>query len=253
MEQKDKITVSRLFSSEKLWRELILFGILFAILILQGWSHLYIPLFPILFFLLAIFIRVLQVGVDINYAGIIKPLASIGIRDNLADRLEFTGLLLLLTVVIQGYESLSHPQMAAIMAPFFLEILLVTYLTGHYVLCVGLQPAPERVHLIESPNTDDTLHILRLKISSYSTILIGAFFGLGTIFNILTAFQLTPSLLINVPGSILPHGTQICFNGVFFVILFGAFFMAIINLRYLLKNVRITAPRIPLETLSKEY
>ncbi len=246
-ERQDKVTVKQLFSVEKLWRELVLFGILFAALILQGWSDFLLPLFPLLFFTIAILIRALQCGQEINYRGLTKPLASVGIKDVLADRLEFTGILTLFTVLVQGYESLAHPQMAATLAPYFFEILMVTYLIGYYQLFVGLQPEPE----LESSNgnhaVDDDLTLLRFKVASYSSILIAVFFGLGTIFNILTALQITPALLLNVPGSALPNGTQIGFNGVFIVVLIGGFATAIINLYYLLKNVQVATPTIPLE------
>ncbi len=247
-EERDKITVTRLLSSEKLWQELVLFGILFTVLILQGWSDFLLPLFPLLFFSIAILVRTLQSGQEINYAGIIKPLATVGIKDTVADRLEFTGILTLLTVVIQGYESLAHPQMAAMLAPYFLEVIMVTYLIGYYELFVGLQPSPERDHLAEFPETEVKLQLIRLKVSSYSTILIGALFGLGTIFNLLTAMQITPALLINLPGSALPNGSQIQLNWVFILVLIGGFVAAIMNLFYLLKNIRISPPKLPLET-----
>jgi hypothetical protein len=126
-EKREKITVKQIFSSEKLWSELVLFGILFTALLLQDWSNYLLPLFPLLFFSIAIFLRALVCAQEINYARIIKPLATAGIKDGLADRLEVTGILTLLTVLIQGYESLAHPQMAAMLAPFFLEILMVIY------------------------------------------------------------------------------------------------------------------------------
>lgn len=246
-EKQEKITVKQLFKSEKLWTELILFGILFAALILQGWSDYLLPLFPLLFFSLAIFIRALMCGQQINYAGVITPLATVGLKENLADRLEVTGILTLLTVLIQGYESLAHPQMGAMLAPFFLEILMVTYLIGHYALFNGLQPPLEHDNLKTHPEVDEKLILIRLKVSSYSTILIGALFGLGTIFNLLTAMQLTPALLVNLPGSILPNGTQIQVNWAFIVVLLGGFVAAVINLYYLLRNIQVSSPKLPLE------
>ncbi len=245
--KQEKITLKQLFFSEKLWTELVLFGILFAALFLQGWSDFLLPLFPLLFFFIAIFIRALVCGQEINYDRIIKPLSTAGIKDGLADRLEVTGILTLFTVLIQGYESLAHPQMAEMLAPFFLEILMVAYLVGYYTLFVGLQPPLERETVKESAPGVQKLNLIRLKVSSYSTILIGAIFGLGTLFNILTAFHLTPALIVDLPGSSLPNGIQILVNWSCIVVLIGGFTAAIINLYYLLANIQVTPPNLPLE------
>ncbi len=246
-EKREKITIRQLFSSEKLWSELVLFGILFTALLLQDWSDFLLPMFPLLFFSVAIFVRALISGQEINYAGLIQPLASAGIKERLADRLEVTGILTLLTVLIQGYDSLAHPQMAAMLAPFFLEILMVTYLVGYYALFVGLQPSLDGAHLKGITPSDENLNLIRLKVSSFSTIFIGALFGLGTIFNILTAVQVTPALLVNLPGSALTNGTQIQMNWAFVVVLIGGFAAALVNLYYLLRNIQVASPKLPLE------
>ncbi|OLS14903.1 MAG: hypothetical protein RBG13Loki_1472 [Promethearchaeota archaeon CR_4] len=237
-------------------RELLLFGILFGALILQGWANFLLPLFAILSFSIAIFVRGLTIGQEINYAGMNKPLLTVGLREKVSDRLELASILTLLTVLIQGYESLARPQMSAILGPYFLQILLVTYLLGFYWLFSVIQIESDRnlpriFHNVNNPSTDAAtskkdLLTLRLKIASYSTIIIAAFLGIGTIFNILTAFNITPTLLISVPGSVLTNGSQISFNGVFLVVLFGAFATAIINLAYLLKNIQVVNPRNPL-------
>ena len=253
-EEQEKLSVRQLLRSEKLLREILLFGILFGALILQGWTDFLLLTFPILIFSIAIFVRALEIGQEANYAGMNTPLSTVGLGEKIATRVEFAGILTFLTVMIEGYESLARPQMSAMLAPFFLEILLVTYLLGFYWLFTGIQTEPDYKlpRVLDGAYTTHTsnedLPLLRLKIASYSTIIVGILFGLGTVFNILTVFQLAPALLISVPGSVLPNGTQISYNGIFLVVVLVAFVAAIIFLATLLKNAKGLNPRIPLET-----
>ncbi len=55
-------------------------------------------------------------------------------------------------------------------------------------------------------------------------------------------------MLINLPGSSLPNGTQIQVNWALVVVLFGGFAAAVINFYFLLRNVQVPSPRLPLET-----
>ena len=230
-EEQPILSVGRVFRNEAFLRELVLFGILFGALILQSWDNLLLLLFPILLCGEAIFFRAFQLGQEINYSGFTSPFETLGINKKAADRLEFAGYLTLLVVIIQGYDSLVRPQLVSNLAPYFLEILMATYLLGNYWIFSNLQsgqsysPKEYGGRSIEGElefprgNRPSQAKSVLLKVASYSSILSLAVFAVGTLFNILAFFALTPALLVDAPGSILLNGTPIPVSGAFIVVL----------------------------------
>jgi len=250
-EDQRQVSIRRILCNESLLRSLILFGILFTALILQRWDNLLLPLFPVLLFAEAVFFRAVHVGQELNFSGLPVTVVPLGLGKQIADRVEFAAFLVLVTLLIQGYDSIARPQLIADLSPYFLELLLATYLLGHYWVLSGVPNAIMKGHTEEKKSDFTAQEELMLKISSYSSICYLILFGIGTIFNLLSFYAATPAILVNVPGSTLPNGTPVAVSGALFLVLLAPWVITIVGMRILF--TRLPPPRIPRRIIESTF
>jgi hypothetical protein len=165
------------------------------------------------------------VGQELNYSGFTPPAEKMGFTKKVVDRVEFAGVLTLLVILIQGYDSLARPQLVSTLAPYFLELLLVTYLVGNYWIFSDTRMGKDNENgnqskSLAAPDVTASSEKLAIgKMSNYIGLLAILLFALATTFNILANLAITPAFLVDAPGSHLVNGTVIVVSGVFLVVL----------------------------------
>ncbi len=136
----EKALLLRELLGETLFRDIIIFIILYLFILAQSWENLFLLLFPIVTFAYSVFFRIINTNKwrTTSSSSTLIIYNPIGLEKKHANRLFFTAILQLILLFWIGAESYYHPQLIQSYDLFFNIIFNFLYTFGFYWILIDV-------------------------------------------------------------------------------------------------------------------